>query len=209
MPKSHVHLLLPTNDWTTPGFSWCLRLFATDPVGRQLPTTNILAHATCPKCRALFTAAQAELGHPLREYAQLDSLQQAVVLDSPASVAYYCRALVHAPQEQVMCLMATVKMRLVHSTLLFKGTLAECLFHPREIFRAVIEQNAYGFVLVHNHPSGEPEPSEDDTRVTRQLLRCSRLLQVPFLDHVIVARQGFYSLREQTSLWDKRFTEWA
>lgn len=202
MPKAHTHLLLPPNQWTKPGFSWCLR-FSDASTVRLLPVTHLVQQTTCPLCLSLFASAQDEPLHPLREYSLLDQQRQAVTLTTPASVARYCRHLVQEPQEVVICLMATVTLRLVHTRELFRGTLEESLLHPREIFRAVLEQNAYGFVLVHNHPSGEVEPSEDDKRVTRQLLQCSQLLKIPFLDHVIVARQGFYSLRERTTLWDE------
>jgi DNA repair protein RadC len=82
-----------------------------------------------------------------------------------------------------------------------KGTINESLAHPRDIFRPVIGQSAYAFVLVHNHPSGNPAPSEADIRLTRRLSEGARILQINMLDHVIVGRSfenrpGYFSFKE-------------
>jgi DNA repair protein RadC len=81
------------------------------------------------------------------------------------------------------------------------GSMNECTAHPREIFRPVVATGAYGFVLMHNHPSGDPSPSEADTRLTRRLAEGSGILQVGLLDHVIVGaptefRPGYFSFKE-------------
>ena len=73
--------------------------------------------------------------------------------------------------------------------------------YPRDIFRPVIGQSAYAFVLVHNHPSGDPAPSEADIRLTRRLAEGARVLQINVLDHVIVGqsfegRPGYFSFKE-------------
>jgi DNA repair protein RadC len=81
------------------------------------------------------------------------------------------------------------------------GGCSETSAHPREILRPVIAANAHGFVLMHNHPSGDPSPSIADERVTRRLLEAATLMQVSFLDHVIIGqpmpgRSPYYSFRE-------------
>jgi hypothetical protein len=82
-----------------------------------------------------------------------------------------------------------------------KGTINESVAHPREIFRSAIVHSAYALVLVHNHPSGDCTPSEADIRLTRRIAESARLLQINFLDHVIVDqpfvdRQGYFSFKE-------------
>lgn len=200
MPKPYTHLLLPLNQWTSPNYCWCLHE-GHRPQPRHV--TENPALATCPRCLALYQAAQTDAQHPLRVFSEIDTLRQAVTLNSPASVARYCRHLVQERQEVTFCLMATARFRLVHAEELFRGTLDASLTHPREIFKAVIRQCAACFVLVHNHPSGEPEPSAKEVERVKNILQCSQLVQIPYLDHVIVARQGFYSLRERTSLWNQ------
>lgn len=79
------------------------------------------------------------------------------------------------------------------------GNLDSAVVHPREVFRAAIVAGASAIILAHNHPSGDPKPSEADVRVTRELIRAGELLKLEILDHVIVSRNNFtpyVSLRE-------------
>ena len=81
------------------------------------------------------------------------------------------------------------------------GTVSESHCHPREIFRPVIAAGAFGFAIMHNHPSGEPSPSQADHAVTRRINEAAALLQIRFLDHVIVGepapgRTPYFSFRE-------------
>jgi DNA repair protein RadC len=75
------------------------------------------------------------------------------------------------------------------------GTMDTLLVHPREVFRAAILISASGVILLHNHPSGDPTPSEADIKVTRDLIRAGQLLKIEVLDHIVVGWPGFQSLR--------------
>jgi len=76
--------------------------------------------------------------------------------------------------------------RLIRVDVISQGTLDTILVHPREVFRAAIVANAAGIVLVHNHPSGDPTPSEADIKVTRDLIRAGQLLKIEVVDHIII-----------------------
>jgi DNA repair protein RadC len=82
------------------------------------------------------------------------------------------------------------------------GTLDTCYCHAREIFRVAVMKAAHAIVIAHNHPSGNPEPSEADIKVTRDLIRAGQLLKIDVLDHVIIGKpqperpRPFSSLRE-------------
>jgi DNA repair protein RadC len=76
-----------------------------------------------------------------------------------------------------------------------RGTLTTSLVHPREVFRPAIARGAAALIAVHNHPSGDPEPSAEDLAVTRRLVDCGRLLGIPLLDHVVVGAGRFVSLQ--------------
>lgn len=78
-----------------------------------------------------------------------------------------------------------------------EGTLSATLVHPREVFKPAILECAASVILLHNHPSGDPTPSREDIRLTRQLVECSRMLDVPIHDHVVIGRGRFVSLAEQ------------
>jgi DNA repair protein RadC len=94
------------------------------------------------------------------------------------------------------------KLRLVWCYEVTRGLLNQTLVHAREIFREAISASAAHLVLVHNHPSGDPKPSTDDIRVTRELTQAGKLLGIPVLDHVIIGkpsdtnRRGYVSLKE-------------
>jgi DNA repair protein RadC len=84
---------------------------------------------------------------------------------------------------------------------IFKGTVDQCVTYPREIFRPVITHSSFGFVLVHNHPSGSVHPSAGDVRVTKHIAGGARILKINFLDHVIVGQAiagfpGYFSFHE-------------
>ena len=74
------------------------------------------------------------------------------------------------------------------------------LIHPREVFRLAIAANASALVLVHNHPSGDPTPSEADIRATRDLIRAGQLLKIEVLDHIILGRRAAENGRDYVSL---------
>jgi DNA repair protein RadC len=76
------------------------------------------------------------------------------------------------------------------------GTLNESLVHPREVFRAAVAMKAYAVVLLHSHPSGDPNPSEADNRITRRLVEASKVLQITLLDHLVVGDEKWFSFKE-------------
>jgi DNA repair protein RadC len=76
------------------------------------------------------------------------------------------------------------------------GTLDTILVHPREVFRGAMIAAAAAIVVMHNHPSGEPQPSEADIKATRDLIRAGQLLKIEVLDHVVVGNGNYCSLRE-------------
>ena len=95
-----------------------------------------------------------------------------------------------------------MKTKLIHSyNLVTLGTLDTCQVHAREVFRPVIVAAGGAALLAHNHPSGDPTPSEADIKVTRDLIRAGQLLKIDVLDHVVLGRstperpQGWVSLR--------------
>ncbi|HOY60484.1 MAG TPA: JAB domain-containing protein [Verrucomicrobiota bacterium] len=96
--------------------------------------------------------------------------------------------------------------RMIGMRVLTQGTLDTLLVHPREVFRAAIAAGAAAIVVVHNHPSGDPTPSEQDIKVTRDLMRAGQLLKIELVDHIILGRRteerprDFISLREMGSL---------
>lgn len=84
--------------------------------------------------------------------------------------------------------------RLIDNLVVFQGTLNQSLIHPREIFAKAIEDRAASIILAHNHPSGNPEPSEEDKRVMKKLKEAGNLLGIDVLDHLIITNQGYTTI---------------
>ena len=114
------------------------------------------------------------------------------VLDSPEKTFHFWKSVIEmkpdfeTDKETVIVILLDAKLRprAYHQAAL--GTLNECAAHPREIFRPVVISAAYAFVLAHNHPSGDATPSSADRSITQHLREGASILQVQFLDHVIV-----------------------
>ncbi len=102
---------------------------------------------------------------------------------------------------RVICLNTKHKVLAVEEVT--RGTLNESLFHPREAFRPALARQAHAVILVHNHPSGNPQPSDEDLAVTRRMKQAGELLQIEMLDHVILGapREGdgrnFFSFKSE------------
>lgn len=79
---------------------------------------------------------------------------------------------------------------------MFTGTLNANLIHPREIFAESIKQNAASIILVHNHPSGNPEPSENDLDITKCIQEAGKIMGIEVLDHIIITKSRFFSFKE-------------
>ena len=80
---------------------------------------------------------------------------------------------------------------------IFKGTVNMSLVNPREIFLAALSYHAVGILLVHNHPSGDPSPSQADINITKRVQNAGAMLGIPLLDHIIIGDCRYISFREQ------------
>ncbi|HET7625773.1 MAG TPA: DNA repair protein RadC [Verrucomicrobiae bacterium] len=124
-------------------------------------------------------------------------------LDNPRHIADLLREDNRAYEvEQFQVVLLNTRKKLLRVENISQGTLDTILVHPREVFKSAIAANAASLVLVHNHPSGDPTPSEADIKVTRDLIRAGQLLKIEVLDHVIIGRatenrpKDYASLRE-------------
>ena len=111
--------------------------------------------------------------------------------------AYIAPSMVDSQQEVFVVLLVDVKNKVIATEMISKGTLDASLVHPRDVFRRAIQQSSAAVILVHNHPSGDPEPSPEDIALTRRIADAGELLGIPVLDHVIIGAQGYVSLAER------------
>ena len=87
--------------------------------------------------------------------------------------------------------------RIIRDVNITQGTLNASVVHPREVFKAAVDHLAAGVVLLHNHPSGEPFPSEDDKHITSQLVKAGKMMGIPILDHIILADSQYFSFAKE------------
>ncbi|MGE0494561.1 MAG: DNA repair protein RadC [Vulcanimicrobiota bacterium] len=99
-------------------------------------------------------------------------------------------------REHFVALYLDARRRVIGQETVSVGTLTASLVHPREVFAPALQRRAATVVVAHNHPSGDPTPSAEDVALTRRLVRAGELLGVELLDHIVVGRWGFASIRE-------------
>lgn len=140
-----------------------------------------------PRVEALFDLVRRWLASP--------SLPPTV--DGPHALAAVLRPRLAAESaESFWVALLDARARLIGLERVALGTLTACLVHPREVFAPALAVRAASVVVVHNHPSGDPSPSAEDEVLTERLVSAGRLLGIPVVDHIVVAREGVRSVME-------------
>jgi DNA repair protein RadC len=98
-------------------------------------------------------------------------------------------------KEHLMAFFMNARQQLIAKEIISIGTLTASLAHPREIFTPAIGKAAAGVILVHNHPSGDPSPSDEDARLTKRIAQAGHIMGIELLDHMIIAENGCYSFK--------------
>ena len=146
------------------------------------------------KAKACEILASIELGKRINN--KIDNINQIKVLSSSSIYDYYKEKLIDKKQEYFYCVYLDTKNHIIKDKLLFIGTINESLVHPREIFKEAYLLSASGIICVHNHPSGNIEPSQNDIIMTKQLKDIGLLLGVKVLDHIIIGNNNYYSFND-------------
>ena len=142
-------------------------------------------------------AAALELARRWAEFLPTQKMK----FQGPEHVADFLRPSLRGVQQEMLWAMCLdTKNVITHWKALTVGTLNASLIHPREVYRYAIENASAGIILAHNHPSGDPTPSPEDINITRRIAQAGKLLDIPLLDHVIVADNSFRSLKEDGHL---------
>jgi DNA repair protein RadC len=147
----------------------------------------------------LAKAAQLQAGLEIgrRAAAELQSQSSAPKIVNPGLVAELVRQKLEFRQrEHYLLVSLDARSRLISLDKVSIGTLDAALVHPRETFETAIARHAAKVIICHNHPSGDPQPSDDDLAVTKRLVMAGKVLGITVIDHVIVASQSFYSFQE-------------
>ena len=132
-----------------------------------------------------------------------DTVEYSDTIKSPCDVAALAREVLgmHEMAEEnfiILCLNTKNKIAGVHPVSI--GSLNASIVHPREVFKAALLNNANGIICLHNHPSGDPEPSRDDIEITHRLVNAGNILGIKVFDHVIIGDGRYISLKEQGTI---------
>jgi DNA repair protein RadC len=148
-------------------------------VGRAKAVRLAAAFELTRRLRARVPTARTNLGSPAQVYEAFGPLMEEL------------------KREVFRVALLDAQNGLLRDLVVSEGTLSASLVHPREVFKPAILESAASVILLHNHPSGDPTPSREDIRLTRQLVECARLLDLRIHDHVIIGRGQFASLAER------------
>ncbi|WP_233254318.1 RadC family protein [Salipaludibacillus keqinensis] len=146
------------------------------------------------EAKAVQVKAALELGRRVQQFQAEDRY----VIRSPEDVSQYMmEEMRHLNQEHFICLYLNTKNQVIHKQTIFIGSLNASIVHPREVFKEAFRYSAASIVCLHNHPSGDPAPSQEDIDVTKRLSESGKMLGIDLLDHVIIGDQRFCSLKEK------------
>ncbi len=155
------------------------------------------------KAKALQLKATLEIA---RRYKQKSLTNPSSLLSMEAIYHQAHHLLSSEKQEVLLIFLKDVRQKLITWERVSIGTLAHLLVHPREVFYPAVRHKAASFVLVHNHPSGDPTPSQADIYITEQLHLSSQVMGIPMEDHLIIGSHSFFSLKSAGILSKQTYT---
>ena len=127
------------------------------------------------------------------------SKQNGKPIKTAKDVFEYCSPkLSGVDKEHFMILHLDTRNKIIKDEIVSVGTLNSSLIHPREVFKSAIKESANAIILVHNHPSGDAEPSEEDKKITDILFKAGELLSIKVLDHVIIGKDSWHSFKDKS-----------
>lgn len=144
--------------------------------------------------KAAEVIAAVELGKRLNTHI---SRQRAVVTCPEDAADYAMPRFRYEDREHFAVILLNVKNHILSMPVISVGSLTASVVHPREVFKAAIQQTAASMILVHNHPSGDPTPSREDIEVTARMVQVGRVMDIPVLDHIILGNDNYISLKEK------------
>lgn len=169
-----------------------LKEYGERSITRETNPKKLAEELNIPIGKATQIIAVVEIGKRLFER----NPTGAKIIRTAHDVYDYTKNMRDLPKEHLRGIYLNSHYKVIHDETISIGTIDANIIHPREVFRPALEYAAAAVILVHNHPSGNLEPSDDDIAITQQLVQASKLLGIDLIDHVIVSEQGFKSIIE-------------
>ena len=149
------------------------------------------------QAKAATVLAALEIGRRIASAKPLEKIH----LSCPQDVAdFLMPRLRYAAKEQFVVILLNSKNKVIGTEVVSEGSLSSSIVHPREVYAPAMLHHAAAIMVAHNHPSGDPKPSTEDTEVTRVLARSGKVLGIPMIDHVIIGDGNYYSFLENEAL---------
>jgi len=164
---------------------------------KRITVLELLQINGIKEAKATTIVAAIELGKRLSNLHR----NQKVSIKSGYDVYHLLSAdLTHLEQEHFICLYMNTKSELIKKETIFIGTLNQTLIHPREIYKNAIKLSASAIIFVHNHPSGDSNPSKADFQATTSLMESGVIMGIDVIDHIVIGNHEFYSLKDQKKI---------
>ena len=126
------------------------------------------------------------------------SARRLLDFQNPDTIAdYYMERMRHEEQEMMICMLLNTKCQLLGDEVIGKGTVNASLVSPRDLILTAVRYHAVNMILVHNHPSGNPDPSEDDILFTKRIQQVCSLVDIPLIDHIVIGDQRYFSFHKE------------
>ena len=160
----------------------------------QMSLQKLLKIKGIGKVKAIQILCLSELARRLAKA----TAKEGLTFCDPASIAEYCMEdMRHQKQEVMKLLMLNTKGKLIGESIHTKGTVNTSLVSPRELFIEALEHGAVSIILIHNHPSGDPTPSESDVLVTKRIKEAGAMIGIELLDHIVIGNNCYISFAEE------------
>lgn len=160
---------------------------------RDINYENLVKIKGIGKAKACEILASIELGKRINK---INNINQIKIYSSESIFNYYKDKLSDKLQEYFYCVYLDTKNHIIKDKLLFIGTINQSLVHPREVFKEAYLLSATSIICIHNHPSGNVNPSNNDIIITKQLKEVGKLLGINVIDHIIIGKDSYYSFND-------------
>ncbi len=161
---------------------------------KKLTYEELLKVKGIKSAKATTLLAAIELGYRLASFKR----ETKIKITSPFDVYHLLvHEVSHLEQENFIVIYLNIKSEIIKQETLYIGTINQMMIHPREIFKKAIQLSACAMIFVHNHPSGDSEPSKADIRATEHLQKTSEVMGIDLIDHIIIGHHEFYSIKTE------------
>ena len=149
------------------------------------------------QAKAATVLAALEIGRRIASAKPIEKIYFGCPLDA---ASFLMPRLRYAAKEQFVVILLNGKNKVIGTEVISEGTLSNSLVHPREVYAPALLQHAAAIMVAHNHPSGDPAPSDEDREITKMLERSGKVLNIPLIDHLIIGDGTYYSFLENEAL---------